>query len=93
MTTCHLNLASIRNLQVFLIDLSKEALHIEGQADLLKEIIKDRATFGDTFLSGTSILATLWKDKIGGLAPSPKNLKNKIDYMFNTALTLCEVLF
>ena len=69
----------------------KDFAHIRDKPELLKELLEDKTSYGDTFfVSVRARWHESWIDKNGDLVPALKDLKHDIGRMLNKAIAAVE---
>ena len=71
--------------------IKKEFTHLSGQPELLKELLEDKATYGETFFVPVRARwHESWTDENGEEVPALKDLKHDIGSMLNKAVAAVE---
>ena len=71
--------------------IKKEFAHLSGQPELLKELLEDKATYGETFFVPVRARwHEAWTDENGEEVPALKDLKHDIGSMLNKAVAAVE---
>ena len=71
--------------------IKKDFAHLREQPDLLKELLEDKATYGETFFVPVRARWNeSWLDEEGNEVPSLKDLKHDIGNMLNKAIAAVE---
>jgi type I restriction enzyme M protein len=69
----------------------KDYVHLKGQPDLIKELLEDKNSYGDTFFVPVRARwHESWTDEKGELVPALKDLKHDIGNMLNKAIDAVE---
>jgi len=69
----------------------KDYVHLKGQPDLIKELLEDKNSYGDTFFVPVRARwHESWTDEKGELVPALKDLKHDIGNMLNKAIAAVE---
>ncbi len=69
----------------------KDYAHLKGQPDLIKELLEDKNSYGDTFFVPVRARwHESWIDEKGELVPALKDLKHDIGNMLNKAIAAVE---
>ena len=71
--------------------IKKDFAHLREQPDLLKELLEDKTTYGDTFyVPKRARWNESWLDEEGNEVPALKDLKHDIGNMLNKAIAAVE---
>ncbi len=69
----------------------KDFAHLKDQPDLIKELLEDKTSYGETFFVPVRARwHEAWIDQIGDLVPALKDLKHDIGNMLNKAIAAVE---
>lgn len=69
----------------------KDFIHLKDQPDLVKELIEDKTSYGETFfVPARARWHESWVDEKGELVPALKDLKHDIGNMLNKAIAAIE---